>query len=363
MGALLRQRAGTDMESYFLAGRKLPGWLNGCSYAATCLNADVAPAYTGMTVITGIVHLLVVSEPVRPRADDRRRALRRALAAAGDHDVAGVLRAALRRRARAWPFGRGSPCAACSSPSSRGPARACSACTRSPSPCSAGDIWTTFAVVVPIILFYVLLSGYVGVVVSDFFQTLVIITASLVAAVGRASGLWRSRRLYQALVTSVGPEVVSWHPPMSPRAAGRCIGVIAWTVGTAVGYGGDTAPMSGAMEGQRILSCRNGREAAKMYVWTQVILFFMLATRSRCRRLARWCGGRGCATGRSTRSWPTACCSATYLPAGPARPGRERHPRVDHVDRQLEHELRRAGVPERRLPAIASSVTPPIATT
>jgi Na+/proline symporter len=35
--------------------------------------------------------------------------------------------------------------------------------------------------------------------------------------------------------------------------------------------------MSGAMEGQRILSCRDSREAAKMYVWTQVILFFMLA--------------------------------------------------------------------------------------
>ena len=32
------------------------------------------------------------------------------------------------------------------------------------------------------------------------------------------------------------------------------------------------------MEGQRILSCRDGREAAKMYVWTQVILFLMLAT-------------------------------------------------------------------------------------
>ena len=54
MGALLRRRAGTDMESYFLAGRKMPGWLNGCSYAATCLNADVAPAYCGMTVITGV---------------------------------------------------------------------------------------------------------------------------------------------------------------------------------------------------------------------------------------------------------------------------------------------------------------------
>ena len=40
MGAVLRRRAGGDLESYFLAGRRLPGWLNGSSYAATCMNAD-----------------------------------------------------------------------------------------------------------------------------------------------------------------------------------------------------------------------------------------------------------------------------------------------------------------------------------
>ena len=53
IGLILRRQAGTDLEGYFLAGRRMPGWLNGCSYAATCLNADVAPAYCGMTVITG----------------------------------------------------------------------------------------------------------------------------------------------------------------------------------------------------------------------------------------------------------------------------------------------------------------------
>jgi Na+/proline symporter len=48
-------------------------------------------------------------------------------------------------------------------------------------------------------------------------------------------------------------------------------------VGTAVGYGGDVAPMSGAMEGQRVLSCRDSREATRMYVWTEIVLFLMLA--------------------------------------------------------------------------------------
>jgi hypothetical protein len=40
------------------------------------------------------------------------------------------------------------------------------------------------------------------------------------------------------------------------------LAIIAWTIGTAIGYGGDAAPMAGAMEGQRILSCRSVREAA-----------------------------------------------------------------------------------------------------
>ena len=55
------------------------------------------------------------------------------------------------------------------------------------------------------------------------------------------------------------------------------VGIIAWTVGTAVGYGGDVAPMAGAMEGQRLLSCRDSREATRMYVWTEIVLFLMLA--------------------------------------------------------------------------------------
>ena len=41
-------------EDYYLAGRKMPGWLNGMSVAATALNSDVAPLYCGIAVVTGI---------------------------------------------------------------------------------------------------------------------------------------------------------------------------------------------------------------------------------------------------------------------------------------------------------------------
>ena len=41
-------------EDYYLAGRKMPGWLNGMSVAATALNSDVAPLYCGIAVVTGL---------------------------------------------------------------------------------------------------------------------------------------------------------------------------------------------------------------------------------------------------------------------------------------------------------------------
>ena len=54
MGIYYRRFAQIDLEHYFLAGRKFKGWMSGTSYAVTSMNADVAPAYCGMTVITGV---------------------------------------------------------------------------------------------------------------------------------------------------------------------------------------------------------------------------------------------------------------------------------------------------------------------
>ena len=54
MGLYFRKFAQAGLENYFLAGRKMPGWLTGVSYAATCMNADVAPTYCGLTVVCGV---------------------------------------------------------------------------------------------------------------------------------------------------------------------------------------------------------------------------------------------------------------------------------------------------------------------
>ena len=313
MGAFLRRRAGTDMESYFLAGRRMPGWLNGCSYAATCLNADVAPAYTGMTVITGTFicwwylsrfGLALMIGAVLFAVFWRRLAL---MTSPEFYELRFGGRAAL--TVRTWVALRSAFIAVVAWTGA-----GLLGMHKVAEPTLGWNLWTTFAVVLPIILFYVLLSGYIGVVISDFFQTLVIIAASLVLLWVVLADFGGPAGLRDALVSSFGPDVVSWQPPRSHELLG-VLGVVAWTVGTAVGYGGDAAPMSGAMEGQRILSSRDGREAAKMYVWTQVILFFMLLTITlpALGAMVRWPGLRD---GTINRELAYGMLLAEYLPAG-----------------------------------------------
>ena len=275
MGLYYRRFAQQSMENYFLGGRRMKGWMNGTSYAVTCMNADVAPAYCGMTVITGtFICWWYLS--------------RFGLALM----IGGLLFAVCWRRLKIFTspefyelrFGGSSAAAMRAWVSLRSAFIAVVAWT------GAGLLgltkvseallgWSrfeTFLVVIPIILLYVVLSGYMGVVMSDLIQTAIMIGSSLVlmglvwADFGGPTGL------YQALVEQFGTGVVSWHPPMSHELLGM-VGIIAWTVGTAVGYGGDVAPMAGAMEGQRLLSCRDRREATRMYVWTEIVLFVMLA--------------------------------------------------------------------------------------
>src|SRR5204862_1063465 len=54
------------------------------------------------------------------------------------------------------------------------------------------------------------------------------------------------------------------------------VACFAWLLGTSIGYGGDAAPMGGAVEGQRILSTRGPKEACKMYLVCEVVLFTLV---------------------------------------------------------------------------------------
>ena len=275
MSLYYRKFAQSSMDNFFLGGRNLKGWLNGTSYAATCMNADVAPAYCGMTVITGLyICWWYIS--------------RFGLALM----IGGILFAVFWRRTKIFTSPEfyelrfsGTPAIVMRSwVALRSAFIAVVAWTgagllglsKVSEALLGWEKWETFLVVIPVILIYVTISGYMGVVMSDLIQTIIMISASLIlmgqvwAEFGGPGGL------YDALVNQFGTGVVSWHPPASHELLG-VIGVIAWTVGTAIGYGGDVAPMAGAMEGQRLLSCRNSREASKMYLWTEIVLFLMLA--------------------------------------------------------------------------------------
>ena len=276
LGFVLRKQSGKDLESYFLAGRKLPGWLNGFSYAATCMNADVAPAYCGMTVVTGaficwfyfarfgfaLMIAALLFAGLWRRLNLRTSPEFYELRFSGSAALTMRSWVALRSALIALPAWTGAGLLGLHKISA---------------PLLEWSIFTTLAVVIPVILFYVLASGYVGVVTSDFFQTLIIIGSSILLMMIVLVDFGGPTQLFAALEQSAGSEAASVFPPIGHEVLGL-IAIAAWTMGTAIGYGGDAAPMAGAMEGQRILSCRNERESAKMYVWTTVVLFLLLAT-------------------------------------------------------------------------------------
>ena len=316
----LTKKSGTDTESYFLAGRKIPGWLNGISYAATCLNSDVAPAYCGMTVISGVfIYWWYIS--------------RFGLALL----IGAVLFAALWRKLNIITspqfyeirFSGKAATTVRSWVSLRSVFISVVAWTgagllgmqKIAEPLLGWNIWTTFAVVIPIILVYVLLSGYLGVVVSDFFQSLVIILSSFILMFmvmkefGGAAGFLNGPvALKDALYNQFGQQVLNWYPPTSHEFLG-IIGIFAWIIGTSVGYGGDVAPMSGAMEGQRILSCKNSREASKMYIWAEIGLFLMLSviTLPALGAMVKW---PGLYNGQINKELAYGMLLNEYLPTG-----------------------------------------------
>ena len=313
MGLYYRGFAQQNMENYFLGGRKLKGWMSGTSYAVTCMNADVAPAYCGMTVVTGAFicwwYLSRFGFALM---------------------IGGILFAIVWRRLKIFTSPQfyelrygGSPAAVM-----RGWVALRSAFIAVVAWTGAGLLgltkvsevllgWSrmeTFLVVIPIILIYVVLSGYMGVVVSDIIQTVIMVGSSLILMGLVWSDFGGPTGLYEALFSQFGESVVSWHPPTSHETLG-IVAIVAWAMGTAIGYGGDVAPMSGAMEGQRLLSCQNEHEATRMYIWTEIVLFLMLAvlTLPALGAMVKW---PGLYDGSMNKELAYGLLLGHYLPSG-----------------------------------------------
>src|SRR5690606_36672538 len=125
------------------------------------------------------------------------------------------------------------------------------------------DKTTTLAWVIPVSFLYVFLAGYTAVVVSNLIQTIILTIGTLAVALLTLSHFGGPAALAEQLVSAygdTGSQMMQLVPPAQhdvfPLAA-----AIAWMLGQTIGYGGDAAPMGGAVEGQRILSTRTPREA------------------------------------------------------------------------------------------------------
>ncbi|MEQ8847731.1 hypothetical protein [Botrimarina sp.] len=260
-------------EDYFLAGRRVPGWVNGVSYAATALNADVGPTYCGFAVVVGLpiaffylprfalawmiaaVLFAVRWRQMGVRTGPEFYALRYGGGRVRFMRTYSALFAVLVNMAP-W-IGAG----LLGVHKIFGPAF------------DIDEKWITLSVVLPVLLAYVWIGGFAGVVVTDVMQTAVIVGASLVLA---ASVLWEHggpsglAAAIESALPEHSDEVLSTWPVWGHRVLGPLV-VLAWLVVPTVGRGGSVD-----LEGQRLFSCKSDRDAARMNVWAVGGLFFML---------------------------------------------------------------------------------------
>jgi solute:Na+ symporter, SSS family len=263
----------SNEEGYFLAGRKMKGWINGISYAVTAMNSDVAPVYCGMAVGVGLsiswfylsrfgFSLLVVGMLFAVR-------WRQLGIATGPEFYA------LRFGGRGGGFIRvysslftvfigmvpwiGTGMLGLHK--------------------IFGPIFgiesklVTLAIVLPVLVIYVWLTGFSGVLVTDVVQVAVILVAYILVIVmvlinfGGPTGL---REAVIDVLPKESPEILSAFPVPGHEVLGPMV-VLAWFAVITIGQGGNVG-----MEGQRIFSCKDHKEAAKVLVWGQVSLFVML---------------------------------------------------------------------------------------
>lgn len=262
-----------DEESYYLAGRRVPAWMNGMSYAATAINADVAPLYCGMAAVIGlpvawfylsrfglawmIVALLFAARwrQLSIRTGPEFYALRfggrgarfvriyTALFAVAVGMIPWIGAGLLGTHKIVQPvLGLESKLA-------------------------------TLACIVPLVAGYVWVSGFAGVLITDVFQTAVIVVASAALLIAVLINVGGPEELAAAIRTAhpvEHGEILSTLPTPGHEILGPLL-VLAWLVIPTIGRGGNVD-----LDGQRIFSCPTAREAAKVTIWAQLAMFVML---------------------------------------------------------------------------------------
>ncbi|MFN0171687.1 MAG: sodium:solute symporter family transporter [Bryobacteraceae bacterium] len=268
-----RKFAGESVENYFLGGRNMPGWMTGISYAASMMSADSAVAYGGMAAVTGVyvcwfylsrfgialllgailfavfwkrLNTFTTLEFYELRFEGRPAAWMRLWLALRTSLIAMV----------AWT------------------GISLLALVKLAEPILGWSRTETLLLALPLSVGYVYLSGYVGVVLSNLVQIFVLTLGAVTLAFKVLADTGGPTAL-GAKLAALNPSMLNTFPPADdavfPMAA-----CLAWLIGTSIGYGGDAAPMGGAVEGQRILSSRNPKEACIMYLVTEVVLFTLV---------------------------------------------------------------------------------------
>ncbi len=273
IGLRSRRFAGASLENYFLGGRNMPGWMAGISYAASMMSADSAVAYGGMAAVTGVfvcwfylsrfgialflgavlfavfwkrLNTFTTLEFYELRFEGRPASLMRLWLAVRTSLIAMV----------AWT------------------GISLLALVKIAEPILGWSRTEILLLALPLAVGYVYLSGYLGVVLSNIVQIAVMVLGSAVLAAKTLIAVGGPAELARKLAAA-DPVALASFPPWD-NAVFPAVACLAWLLGTSIGYGGDAAPMGGAVEGQRILSTRSPKEACKMYLVTEITLFTLV---------------------------------------------------------------------------------------
>ncbi len=272
-----RRSAGKNMETFFLGGRKIPGWLNGISYAAALVSPDAATGYGGLAVVSGAFiswwylsrfGLALFLGGVLFAVFWRRLNLFTSLEF---YDLRFTPKTAAAMRL--WIAVRTSLIAM---PAWTG-ITLLAAC-KIMNPVLHLTNMQTLALILPVAIIYVFLSGYRGVVISNFIQMSIFFAGTLMLAILTVQHFGGFTAMANSLMLhyhDTAPEILDIIPPVK-HAVFPLPAALAWLAGQSIGYGGDAAPVGGAMEGQRILSTRTPSEALTMYVIAALSMFLLL---------------------------------------------------------------------------------------
>ncbi|MEN6386091.1 MAG: sodium:solute symporter [Phycisphaerales bacterium] len=270
---LHRNRKTTD--DFFLAGRNMKGWITGLSFSLAAVNADVAPLYVDMGAALGLsvcwfylsrftISWLIIATLFAVK-------WRQIGIATGPEFFS------LRFKGNGGKFVR--------------VYSSMYALLMGMIPwigtgllglhMIAGPIFgienkiITISIVVPVILAYVWISGFAGILVVDVFLGVVIVLANFALLLivlfhfGGPTGIFEAiTKVHGTFANNImNPLPQPNDAILSPLVIG------AFLILATFGMGGNVGP-----EGQRIISCRDNKEAAKMAVWAEIALFGILLT-------------------------------------------------------------------------------------